>query len=63
MKTESSDHLILSKDRESALVQGSDGLIEPLVPIAASIAFSGLEAVHVTYDPATEERTFQIKSK
>jgi len=63
MEIESSDHLILSRDRESALVQGNDGLIEPLVPIAASIAFSGLEAVHVTYDPATEERTFQMKSR
>jgi hypothetical protein len=63
MEIESSDHLILSRDRESALVQGNDGLVEPLVPIAASIAFSGLEAVHVTYDSATEERTFQMKSR
>ena len=63
MKLESSDHLILSRDRESALVQGNDGLIEPLVPVAASISFSGLEAVHATYDSTTEERTFQIKSR
>ena len=63
MKLESSDHLILSRDRESALVQGNDGPIEPLVPIAASISFSGLEAVHATYDSTTEERTFQIKSR
>ena len=63
MKLESSDHLILSRDRESALVQGNDGPIEPLVPVAASISFSGLEAVHATYDSTTEERTFQIKSR
>ena len=63
MKLDSSDHLILSRDRESELVQGADGLNEPLVPIAASIAFSGLEAVHATYDSITEERTFQIKSR
>lgn len=63
MKLESSDHLILSRDRESALVQGNDGLIEPLVPVAASISFSGLEAVHATYDSTTEERSFQIKSR
>ena len=63
MKLESSDHLILSRDRESALVQGNDGLIEPLVPVAASISFSGLETVHATYDSTTEERTFQIKSR
>ena len=58
-----SNHLILSKDRESELVQGSDGPVEPLVPVAASIRFTGIEAIHATYDRSTEDRTFQVKSK
>ena len=58
-----SNHLLLSKDRESALVQGSDGPIPPMVPVAASIRFTGIEAIHATYEMPTEERTFQIKSK
>ncbi|MEC8045151.1 MAG: hypothetical protein VX116_02555, partial [Candidatus Thermoplasmatota archaeon] len=57
------NHLILSKDRGSELVQGSDGPVEPLVPVAASIRFTGIEAIHATYDRSTEDRTFQIKSK
>ena len=44
------NHLILSKDRGSELVQGSDGPVEPLVPVAASIRFTGIEAIHATYD-------------
>ena len=62
-RIEDTDHLVLSKDRLSGLVQGSDGLVEPLVPVGASIRFSHLEAIHATYDGASEERTFQLVSK
>ena len=49
------DHLLLSKDRGLGLVQGRNGPVEPLTPVAASLRFSGLSACLLYTSDAADE--------
>ena len=51
------DHLVLAKDRSLTQVLSRDGtLVDPLVPVAASIGFSGLSALSVDDDDMMSTR-------
>ena len=57
------DHLVLANDRSLTQVVGRSGaLVEPLVPIAASIGFSGLSAFSLDDDDELEELTVYIST-
>ena len=57
------DHLILANDRElNQVVSRSGDLVDPLVPIAASISFSGLSAFTLDDDDDLEELTVHIST-
>ena len=50
------DHLLLSKDRGLNLVQGRNGPVEPLAPVAASLRFSGIAAFSLIDDNELDEQ-------
>ena len=52
----SGDHLLLSKDRGLNLVQGRNGPVEPLAPVAASLRFSGIAAFSLIDDNELDEQ-------
>ena len=57
------DHLLLANDRElNQVVSRSGDLVDPLVPIAASISFSGLSAFTLDDDDDLEELTVHIST-
>ncbi|MEE3315952.1 MAG: hypothetical protein VX184_03825 [Candidatus Thermoplasmatota archaeon] len=59
----SGDHLLLAKDRGLNLVQGRNGLVEPLTPVAASLRFSGLAAFSLIDDNELDEQTALIRTE
>ena len=56
------DHLMLAKDNDLATVDGRDGPVEPLVPVAASIRFSGLIAFSLVDDNDLDEQTVTLRT-
>ena len=56
------DHLMLAKDRGLATVDGRNGPVEPLVPVAASIRFSGLIAFSLVDDDDIDEQTVTLRT-
>ena len=56
------DHLMLAKDRDLATVDGRNGPVEPLVPVAASIRFSGLIAFSLVDDNDLDEQTVILRT-
>ena len=58
--TISGDHLIISKDTDLDIIQGLNGPVEPLVPIAASAKFSGFMAASFVDNNDTNEQTIEI---
>jgi len=57
------DHLLLANDRSlTQVVSRSGALVDPLVPIAASISFSGLSAFTLDDDDDLEELTVHIST-
>jgi len=54
------DHLILSKDSELGIIQGINGPVEPLVPVAASIRFSGFMAASLVDNNETNEQKVDL---
>ena len=57
------DHLVLSKDRSLTQLVSRDGnLVDPLVPVAASIGFSGLSAFSVDDDDILDELTASVNT-
>jgi len=58
----SGDHLLLSKDRGLNLVQGRNGPVEPLTPVAASLRFSGLAAFSLIDDNELDEQTAVLRT-
>ncbi|MGB1567842.1 MAG: hypothetical protein ACPHBQ_05125, partial [Candidatus Poseidoniaceae archaeon] len=55
-----SDHILLSQDTEIEQVNGRDGPIEPLVPVAMSIRVSNISRVFQSYDPVTSIRSLEL---
>ena len=57
------DHLVLANDRSLTQVVGRSGaLVDPLVPIAASIGFSGLSAFTLDDDDVLDELTVYVST-
>ena len=54
------DHLILSKDTDLTIIQGRNGPVEPLAPIAASLSFSGFMAASFVDNNETNEQKIDI---
>ncbi|MGB0329868.1 MAG: hypothetical protein ACPGCU_04530, partial [Candidatus Poseidoniaceae archaeon] len=55
-----SDHILLSQDTEIEQVDGRDGPIEPLVPVAMSLRISNISRVFQSYDPVTSIRSLEL---
>jgi hypothetical protein len=45
--TTNGSHILMARDVDLGLVQGRQGQVEPLVPIAVSVEHSGLKAFHI----------------
>ena len=58
----SGDHLLLAKDREMETVSGRNGPVDPLVPVAASIRFSGLVAFSLVDDDELDEQIMSMRT-
>ncbi|MGB1897678.1 MAG: hypothetical protein ACPHS8_00845 [Candidatus Poseidoniaceae archaeon] len=58
-----SDHILLSQDTEIELVDGRDGPIEPIVPVAMSIRVSNISRVFQSYDPITSVRSLELEGQ
>ncbi len=58
--TISGDHMIISKDTDLGLIQGRNGPEEPLVPIAASLRFSGFMAASLVDNNETNEQKIDL---
>jgi len=56
------DHLLLAKDRGLETVNGRNGPIDPLVPVAASIRFSGLVAFSLIDDDELDEQLMSLRT-
>tara|TARA_B100001175_G_scaffold317929_1_gene337726 strand:+ start:45 stop:4442 length:4398 start_codon:yes stop_codon:yes gene_type:complete len=57
------DHLVLSKDKGLTQVVSREGtLVDPLVPVAASIGFSGLSAFSIDDDDILDELTVSVNT-
>jgi hypothetical protein len=56
------DHLLLAKDREMETVSGRNGPVDPLVPVAASIRFSGLVAFSLVDDDELDEQLMSMRT-
>ncbi|MEC8816424.1 MAG: hypothetical protein VXX34_03425, partial [Candidatus Thermoplasmatota archaeon] len=55
-----SDHILLSEDTNIAVVDGRLGPVDPLVPIAMSMAVGGISHVRHAFDPINEVRDMQL---
>ena len=58
-----SDHILLSQDTEIEQVDGRDGPVEPLVPVAMSIRVSNVSRVFQSYDPVTSVRSLELQGQ
>ncbi|MEC7600526.1 MAG: hypothetical protein VYB23_03685, partial [Candidatus Thermoplasmatota archaeon] len=55
-----SDHILLSEDTNIAVVDGRLGPVDPLVPLAMSMAVGGISHVRHAFDPINEVRDMQL---
>jgi len=55
-----SDHILLSQDTEIEQVDGRDGPVDPLVPVAMSLRISNVSRVFQSYDPVTSIRALEL---
>ena len=60
--TVTGNHIMLAQDRGLGKIQTDDGLKDPLVPVAASINFSGLQAFSFSDSNDTQEQTMSLES-
>ena len=56
------NHVILSRDRDLGMMQTDEGLVDPLVPIAASVNFSGLQAFSLVDSNSTDSQELTLKT-
>lgn len=56
------DHLMLARDSEMETVQGRNGPVTPLTPVAASLSFSGLIAFSLIDDDELDEQTAILRT-
>ena len=57
------DHILLSQDTEIDQVNGRDGPVDPLVPVAMSIRVSNISRVYQSYDPITSVRGLELQGQ
>tara|TARA_B100001123_G_scaffold55879_1_gene59538 strand:- start:8676 stop:13052 length:4377 start_codon:yes stop_codon:yes gene_type:complete len=60
--TSSGNHVILSLDRGLGMIQTDHGPKEPLVPVAASVNFSGLQAFSLVDDNSSETQVMTLQT-
>lgn len=60
--TSTGNHVILSRDRDLGMMQTDEGLVDPLVPIAASVNFSGLQALSLVDSNSTDTQELTLKT-
>ena len=60
--TSTGNHVILSRDRDLGMMQTDEGIVDPLVPIAASVNFSGLQAFSLTDSNTTDSQELTLKT-
>lgn len=58
-----SDHILLSQDTEIEQVNGRDGPVDPLVPVAMSVRVSNISRVFQSYDPITSVRSLELQGQ
>jgi hypothetical protein len=54
------DHILLSEDTDSAIVDGRLGPVDPLVPVAMSMRIGGISEVRHAFDPINEIRDMKL---
>ena len=54
------DHILLSEDTDSAIVDGRLGPVDHLVPVAMSMRIGGISEVRHAFDPINEIRDMQL---
>ena len=54
------DHILLSEDTDSTIVNGRLGPVDPLVPVAMSMRIGGISNVRHAFDPINEIRDMQL---
>ncbi|RJU88508.1 MAG: hypothetical protein DWC05_00855, partial [Candidatus Poseidoniales archaeon] len=55
------DHILLSEDTDSAIVDGRLGPVDPLVPVAMSMRIGGISEVRHAFDPINEIRDMKLE--
>ena len=60
--TSSGNHVILALDRGLGMIQTDHGPKEPLVPVAASVNFSGLQAFSLVSDNSSETQVLTLQT-
>ena len=60
--TSTGNHVLLSRDRDLGMMQTDEGLVDPLVPIAASVNFSGLQAFSLVDSNSTDSQVLTLKT-
>ncbi|MBT5736398.1 MAG: hypothetical protein HOI28_06125, partial [Euryarchaeota archaeon] len=55
------DHILISQDNSIDLIDGKEGAVEPLVPVALSIRVAGISDVTHSYDPDANIRQIVVK--
>jgi hypothetical protein len=56
-------HVIMAKDLGLGLVNGRQGMVEPLVPVAVSIQLDGLKSLHIVDDVLAEQQLVSLRSQ
>ena len=56
----SGDHVMLSLDRDLGKIQTNQGLLDPLVPVAASVDFSGLQSFSLIGSESSDSQDLSL---
>ena len=60
--TTSGPHIIMAKDKGLDFVNGREGAVDPLVPVAVSIEHSGLKSIQIIDDPFAEQQLISLRT-
>jgi len=55
-------HIIMAKDEGLDLVNGREGMVEPLVPVAVSIEHSGLKSIHIIDNSSADQQLISLRT-
>ncbi len=60
--TTSGPHVIMAKDKGLDFVNGREGMVEPLVPVAVSIEHSGLKSIQIIDDSSADQQLISLRT-